>query len=79
MEVAILRVCASVLFEGDFGQAEVVIGYTYKCLFLPLPHVLFKVFLFFLPSFPPTMIPPFPSLQPLNVITFPTRVKGEES
>lgn len=33
MEVAILRARASVLFEGDFGLAGVVIGYTYKCFF----------------------------------------------
>lgn len=42
MEVAILRVCAPVLCEGDFGLAGVVIGYTYKCLFLALPHVLIR-------------------------------------
>ena len=50
MEVAILRARASVLFEGDFGLAGVVIGYTYKCLFLPLPHDLFKVSLLTPPS-----------------------------
>lgn len=48
MEVAILRACASVPCEGDFGLAGVVIGYTYKWLFPPLPHVHFK--LFFAPS-----------------------------
>lgn len=42
MEVAIFRACVSALFEGDFGLARVVIGYTYKCIFLPLPHVLSK-------------------------------------
>lgn len=42
IEVAIFRACVSALFEGDFGLARVVIGYTYKCIFLPLPHVLSK-------------------------------------
>lgn len=42
MEEAIFRACVSALFEGDFGLARVVIGYTYKCIFLPLPHILSK-------------------------------------
>lgn len=40
MEVAIFRAGVSTLLEGDFGLARVVIGYTYKCIFLPLPRVL---------------------------------------
>lgn len=62
MEVAILRVCASVLCEGDFGLAGVVIGYTYKCLFLPVPHVRLK-----LPNPPPPtslFLPPCSLLSP---------------
>lgn len=69
IEVAILRARVSVLCEGDFGQAGVVIGYTYKCLFLPLPHVHFKLSRSPLP-FPPTMLPFFPSPEPRTWLQF---------
>lgn len=71
MEVAILRVRESVVCEGDFGLAGVVIGYTYQWLFLPLPYIRLKLSLL-APSFPPTRLPLLPLVQPLNVITFPT-------
>lgn len=57
MEVAIFRACVSALFEGDFGLARVVIGYTYKCIFLPLPHVLSKALYHPDPFPPPTLVP----------------------
>lgn len=71
MEVAILRVRESVVCEGDFGLAGVVIGYTYQWLFLPLPYIRLKLSLL-APSFPPTRLPLLPLVQSLNVITFPT-------
>lgn len=71
MEVAILRVRESVVCEGDFGLAGVVIGYTYQWLFLPLPYIRLKLSRL-APSFPPTRLPLLPLVQPLNVITFPT-------
>lgn len=77
MKVAILRARASVPFKGDFGLAGVVIGYTYKCLFLPLPYILFKAAR--PPPPPPMWSPSFLPLQPLNMITFLAWVMGEES
>lgn len=71
MEVAIFRPCVSALFEGDFGLASVVIGYTYKCIFLPLPHVLSKVLYRPDPLLSPTPAP--------TVITFLTWASGEVS
>lgn len=60
MEVAILRVRESVVCEGDFGLAGVVIGYTYQWLFLPLPYIRLK--LSFGPLFP-SHPAPTPSLS----------------
>lgn len=58
MEVAIFRACVSALFEGDFGLAGVVIGYTYKCIFLPLPHVISEALYHPNPFLPlPTLVP----------------------
>ena len=70
MEVAILRARASILCEGDFGLARVVIGYTYQWLFLPLPT--FAPNPHWPPSLPPTKLLGFASVQPLNMITFAT-------
>lgn len=72
MEVAILRECVPALCKGDFGLTGVVIGYTYKCLFLALAHVPFKAPAARLP------IPVFLfNADPPNVITFPTWVKDK--
>lgn len=57
MEAAIFRACVSALFEGDFGLARMVIGYTYKCIFLPLPRILSKALYRPDPLLFPTSVP----------------------
>lgn len=70
MEVAILRACAFVLCEGDFGLAGVVIGYTYKCRFLPLPHVRLQSLSLPPPLFLPPWSPSFPHCSPRTWLHF---------